>query len=213
LLVDQADLVAGRGLADRVQLVREFVRMEDAAAAALGHAVVLGQAARPALENIRLEYRRERRAGAELHAEALQVEAVEVRQIHDALVLHGHEHRVRRSVPLCQLQEFQGIELRHQHDGAAHRQRRKETHERRVRIQRSRADRDSGAVVARQRRTMHVRPTHAMRLHDALRRPGRARGVDDVERRTGVDLHRPRLRVLRREPIAHRDRNAPQRRG
>ena len=66
-------------------------------------------------------------------------------------------------------------------------QRREETHQRRVRIQRRRADRHAVAVVAASRRATHVRPAHAMRLHDALRRAGRARRVDDVERRAGID--------------------------
>ena len=203
--------MARRRLADGVQLVREFVGIQDAAAAALGHAVILRQAARPALEDLRLERRAERCAGAELHAEAREIEAAELRQIHDALILHWHEHRVRRAMLLRQLQELQRVELRHQHDGAAARQRREEAHQRRVRVQRRGADRDRGPVIARERRAVHVRPAHAMRLHDSLGTAGRARRVDDVERRIGIDVHGPRLRIRGREPAAHRDRHTPQR--
>jgi hypothetical protein len=60
---------------------------------------------------------------------------------------------------------------------------------------------------------MDVRPAHAVRLHDSLRRPGRARRINDVERRAGIDLHRPRLRTFRREPVLHRYRDAPGRCG
>ena len=68
LLVDQPDVVARGRLADRVQLVRVLVRVEDAGAAAFGHAVELDQAAGPALQHVGLERGGERRAGAELHA-------------------------------------------------------------------------------------------------------------------------------------------------
>ena len=46
-----------------------LVRQQHAGAAALGHAVELDQAARPALQHVGLQRRGERRAGAELHAE------------------------------------------------------------------------------------------------------------------------------------------------
>jgi hypothetical protein len=106
LLVDQADLMAGRRLADRVQLVREFVRIEDAAAAALGHAVVLGQTARPAFENVRLELPPRTARWCRTSCGSLQVEAIELRQVHDALVLHRHQHRVRRAMRCASCRNF-----------------------------------------------------------------------------------------------------------
>ena len=58
VLVDQPDVVAPAGLADGVQLVGMLVGGEDAGAAALGHAVVLDQPARPALRARRPSARR-----------------------------------------------------------------------------------------------------------------------------------------------------------
>ncbi len=57
LLVDDADLVAGRGLADGVQLVRPLVGRQYAGAAALGHAVGVDQPAGPAAQDLGLEHR------------------------------------------------------------------------------------------------------------------------------------------------------------
>ena len=139
VVVDEADVVARRGWPTVCSLSGMLVGAQDAGAAAFGHAVVLDQAARPALEHVGLERGGERRAGAELHAEARQVVAIEVGQVHHALVLHRHEHRVGGAVPLGELREARGVELRHQHDGAAERERREEADERRVRVERGRA--------------------------------------------------------------------------
>ena len=97
LLVDQADVVALGRSAHGVQLVGKLVRVQDAAAAAFGHAVELHQPAGPALQHIGLQRGVEGRAGAELHVEGLQVVALEVGQRHDALVLHRHQHGVRHA--------------------------------------------------------------------------------------------------------------------
>jgi hypothetical protein len=102
-LVDQADVVALGRPAHGVQLVGVQVGFEDAGAAAFGHAVELGQAAGPARQHVGLELGAKRRAGAEL-GESAQVEIAELRQRHDALVLHRHQHGVRDAVLLGQLQ-------------------------------------------------------------------------------------------------------------
>ncbi len=203
-IVDDANVVGVAGSADGVQLVGIRVRLEDAGAAALGHAVVLGEATGPARQHLALECWRERRAGGELHAERRQVVVRELRQRQDALVLHRHQHRVRGAVLLGELEVAGGIELRHQHDRAAAGERGEERHQRGVRVQRRGEQRDRVRSVAAGGSAQHVHPAHAMRLHDALRRAGRARRVDDVERRVRLDRDRTRRRAGRREPVRQR---------
>ena len=105
VLVDQADVVPRRGPADGVELVGEFVREQQAGAAALGHAVDIDQPARPARQHIGLERGREGRAGAGLDPEARQIEAVEIGQRHDPAILHGHQHRVGGALGLGEFAE------------------------------------------------------------------------------------------------------------
>jgi hypothetical protein len=118
-LVDQADVVARQRPADGVQFVGMLVREQCATAAAFGHAVVLDEAARPAREDVGLQRGGKRRAGAELHPKRAQVEVAEARVRQQPLILHRHEHRMRRAVPLRELEIAQHIERVHQHDAAA----------------------------------------------------------------------------------------------
>ena len=67
VVVDQPHLVFGHRLAHSVQLVRMFVRQQNAGAAAFGHAVIFGQAPGPALQDVGLQVGGEWRGGAEFH--------------------------------------------------------------------------------------------------------------------------------------------------
>ena len=173
-VVDEADVVARRRPADRVQLVGLHMRFEDAGAAPFRHAVELDQPARPARHHLGLQWRSERRAGAELEAEGAQVVGIERRQGHDALVLHRHQHRVRDAVLHGQREVSGGVELLHQDHAAAEGQGREEHHQRGVRIQRRGEQGHHVCGVAIGRAAHHVRPAHAVRLHDAFRRAGGA---------------------------------------
>ena len=82
------------------------------------------------------------------------------------------------------------VEFLHQRDRAAAGQRREEADERRVGIERRRQHRRRRAVVAEGIGALHMRPAHAMRLHDALGHAGRAGGIDDVERVGRIDRRR-----------------------
>ena len=202
LVVDQTDVVAGRGRADGVYLVRMLACFQYAGAAALGHAVILDQAARPALQDVGLQVGGEGRTGAELGAKTRQVVAVELRQRHDARVLHRHQHRRGRAVFLRQLEESGRIEFRHQHHAAADRERRQETHQRRVRIQRRRHDRDRVRLVVVGKGALPLPPAHQVRLHDAFRRARRAGRIDQVEWRVRLGSNGCRHRAFRNQPFA-----------
>ena len=121
-LVDEANVVVRRRLADGVELVGMEMGRQDAGAAAFGQAVVLGEAAGPALQHVGLDVCRERRAGRQLHDEAREVVAVEIRHGHDPPVLHRHQHGVGGAVPFRQLQKAIRVEFLHQ-DGGARRSR------------------------------------------------------------------------------------------
>ena len=147
-LVDEANVVVRRRLADGVKLVGMEMGGQHASAAALGQAVVLGETAGPALQDVGLDAGRERRARRQLHDEAREVVAVEIRHGHDAPVLHRHQHGVRGAVPFRQLQKAVRVELLHQHGGAAVAERGQEAHQRRVRIKRRRDDRHRCGAIA-----------------------------------------------------------------
>jgi len=106
VLVDQTQVSARGGLADGVELVRKRVGEQHTGAAAFGHAVDLDQQTWPTPDDVGLQLGCKRCARAGLQAEARQVEAIEVWQRHDALVLHRHEHDVRRALALGHLQEL-----------------------------------------------------------------------------------------------------------
>ena len=190
------------------------VRRQGAAAAAFGHAVELDQPARPARQHVGLQRRGEGRAGAELHAERRQVEAAELGQRHQPLVLHRHEHGVGDAVPLGQAQVLEGVELGHQHRGAAPGQRRQEDHQRGVRVERRGEQRGRvRAVAVGGAAAAHLRPAHRVRLDDALGRAGGARGIDDVERPVGLRARPARARRLRAPARPRRRGLLPSRRG
>ncbi|MPM36958.1 hypothetical protein SDC9_83562 [bioreactor metagenome] len=180
--VDQADIAVGGRSPDRVQFVRMQMRIENAGAAALGHAVILGERAGPARQHIGLELGAKRRAGAKLEAERRKVVRIKIRQRHDALVLHRHQNGVGSALFLGELKITLGVELLHQHHAATIGQRRKEDHQRGVGIQRRRQQRDRLRPVLIGRAAQHMRPAHAVRLHDALGHAGGTRRIDDVER-------------------------------
>ena len=92
------------------------------------------------------------------------------------------------------------LELLHQHDGAAARERGEHADQGRVRIERRRDQGDRVRAIAEQSGAPDVQPAHAVRLIDALGRARRAGGIDDVEGPVGSDLDRPRLRAVGREP-------------
>ena len=87
--------------------------------AALGQAVHLPDIARPPLHGFGDHIRPQGRTGAQLELETGQVEAVEIRNCQDALVLHRYQHGVGHPVLLGQFQEPVGIEFCHQYQGAA----------------------------------------------------------------------------------------------
>ena len=174
LVVDQPDVVPRRWTTDGMQLARVQSGFEHAGAATLRHAVVLDQAARPALQDVGFQIGGERRAGAELGAETREIKAVEVRQRHDARVLHRHQHCRGCAMVPCKFEKAGRIEFRHQHHGAAHRERRQETHQRGVRIQRRRDDRDRIRLIVVGKGALPLPPAHQVRLHDAFRRARRA---------------------------------------
>ena len=192
VFVDQADVVPFGRLPHRVQLGRKQMRLQDAGAAAFGQAVVLHQCTGPARHHVGLQVSKERRAGAELEAERREVEAVEFRVRHQAPVLQRHQHGVRGTVHLRQLQILQRVELRHQHDAAAVRKGGDHADERGVAVQRRGDQRHRVKAITRQRRSLDVRPAHGVRLHDAFGRAGGARRVDEVEGPGRVDGHRRR---------------------
>lgn len=189
------------GPAHGVQLVRVQMGFEDAGAAAFGHAVELGQAAGPARHHVGLELGPERRAGAELGAEAGQVMLAELRQRHDALVLHGHQHGVGDAVLLGQLQVAGRVEFGHQYHAAAAAQRGEEHHQRGVGVQRRGQQRRAIGAIAVDAAPVDVGPAHAVRLHDALGGARGARGIDDVERRGRLHAHGRGLRAFGRQPV------------
>src|SRR5207302_7231104 len=82
VLVDDADVVARRGLPDGMQLPAIDMRQQDAGAATLRHAVELDETSGPAREHVALELRREGRAGGELREERREVVASEIRALH-----------------------------------------------------------------------------------------------------------------------------------
>jgi hypothetical protein len=203
-LIDQADVVAFGRLAHRRQLVRAFVGLEHHGAAALGHAVVLDQPARPAAQDVGLERGGKGGAGAELHAEARQVEGIEGRMGHQARVLNRHQHAVRGAMAMCQFEVVPGIELGHQYHGAPQHHAGEETDQGGVGVERRRHQGHRVGPVAVVERPLRMDPAHAVRLHDALGRAGGARGIDDVEGRLGTDRHRFRDAARRRQPCRER---------
>ncbi len=189
------------GLADRVQLVGVSMRGEQARAAAFRHAVDFDQPARPAGQHVALQFGGERRAGREFHLETPEVERVEIGERHDALVLHGNQHRVGGAKAARQRQELAGLELAHQRQRAAHRQRRKETDQRRVGVERRRDERDGLRPVFELAGAPDMAEAHGVRLVDALGRACRAGGIDGVEDPVGLDRHARRRGARRRQPI------------
>ena len=103
---------------------------------------------------------------------------------------------------LRQLQEAPRLELPHQHDGAAARERGQEADQRGVGVERRRAERDGRAELALV--ACHLAPAHPVGLDDAFRYAGRAGRVDDVERVIRADRHALRRRAGRREPPRER---------
>ncbi len=149
-LVDQADVAALGRLADGVQLVGMQVRLEDAGAAAFGHAVELDQAAGPALEHVGLERRVEGRAGAEL-----VVEARRDRELSKSGRAIRRWYCTGTSI-VCVTRwlsasfRYAGrVELRHQQHAAAEGQGREEHDQRGVGVQRRRQQRDRARAGSR----------------------------------------------------------------
>ena len=174
--------------------------VEDAGAAALGHAVELGQAAGPALQHPALQLGREGRAGAELHLEGAEVEVVEARECEQPLVLHRHQHGVRDPVRLRQRQIGCRIEFAHQDHGAAKGQAREEHDQGGVRVQRRGQQGQLAWAVAVSGAALHMHPAHAVGLDDALGPARGARGIDDVEGRLGPQRDRLRPGAGRCQP-------------
>ncbi len=203
-LIDHAHVAAAGGRAHCVQLVRIQVGLQDAGGAAFGHAVVLDQPARPALEHIGLQRGGKGRAGAELHDEVAQVVLVEGRKRQQPAVLHGHEHGVRGMVPLAQPQVVLRMESWHQQHRPTKGQRGEEDHQRGVGIQRGGQHGHAVGLIAITQATLHVGPAHAVGLHDALGLAGGARGIDDVEGRAGRDVHGMAWRPLGGTPRSQR---------
>ena len=79
-----------------------------------------------------------------------------------------------------------GVELVHQHHGAAHAHCTKQVGEREIRIHRQGQQRDR---IRRRGGALQLDPTHTAGLHDALGQTGGARGVNDVERLVWLTLH------------------------
>ncbi|MNN32072.1 hypothetical protein D3C81_1457840 [compost metagenome] len=127
--------------------------------------------------------------------------AVEVRMRQQALVLHRHQHGVRDAVLLRQRQVLARIELGHQDRRAAQADGREEAGQRGVGVQRRRQQRDRVGAVAGGRAARHVRPAHAVRLHDALGLAGGAGRIDDVQRHFRADFGLLHRRAGRGEPV------------
>ena len=112
--------------------------------------------------------------------------AVEIGQRHDALVLHRHQHRVRHAVRAARARDnAPASNFAISTTVPPKREGREEHDQRGVRVERRRQQRHAVGPVAVGRAAQRVHPAHAVRLHDAFRRAGRARRVDDVERRVG----------------------------
>ena len=110
----------------------------------------------------RLQLGVEGRAGAELQVRRRQVVTVEVGMLHQPSVLHGHQHGVGHAMLLRQLQIARGVELLHQHDRAAARQRREEADQGRVRIERRRQEADRLVTVTDRVAPKDMLPAHAV---------------------------------------------------
>jgi hypothetical protein len=130
---------------------------------------------------------------------------VEVGPAHQSLVLHRHQHRVRRAVLLRAREVLRAVELRQQHHRAAACQRGDHHHQRGVGVQRRGDQRDRVGAVAAGFGTPHLAPAHRVRLHDAFGRAGGARRIDDVERPCRVDAHWRPARAKRFEPLRQRE--------
>ena len=173
------------------------VAEQGSGAAALGHPVIFDEQPRPAGEHIGLQRRGEGRAGAGLEGEARQVEAVEIGQRHDPLILDRHEHRMGGPVLRRLRHEGARVELAEQHRGAAPGDGGDEADQRGVRIERGGDHRHRIGEAAG--RAGDVDPPHRLGLDDALGHAGGAGAVDDVERIVGADLDRYGPAALRRQ--------------
>ena len=128
--------MALRRLTHGVQFVRVCSGIQNTGAAAFGHPIELDQSTRPAPKNIGFEGRSEGGTGAELDMKRGQVALIKISAIHDALVLHRHQHGVCDAVLFAKHQILRGIELGHDHHAAAQGKRWKENHQSGVGIER-----------------------------------------------------------------------------
>ena len=190
LLIDQPNVMARRRATHGVQLVRVVMGIQLGTAPTFGHAVVLGEPSRPALEHLPLQVGTERSAGDKLGLKATQVVSVELWEIHQSLVLHRYQHGVRGTVGLCQFKVGPHLKLGHQNAGAPQAQGGNEGNQRGVGVQRRGHQVDGVGVVAVGVRPLNLRPTHAPGLQDAFGHTGGAGGVNEVERPIRLRLHR-----------------------
>ena len=172
--VNQADVMPHRRTAYGVQFPRMQVCIQNERAAAFGHAIKLDQPARPACQHIGLQGGCKGRTGAKLDLERGQVKRRKIRQQHDPLVLHWHQHGVGGAPFLSLLKVRICAKLRHQNHCPTKSQRGEKHDQRGVGIQRRGQQRDRAAVIPVGATPVHVHPAHAMRLHDAF---GLARGA------------------------------------
>ena len=138
-----------------------------------------------------------------------QVVAVEVGPRHQALVLHRHQHGVRgavRAAPAAGSRRRRTSAISTTRAAAGQR---REEH-RPAWCSSTAAWRAASPLSGRSRtsrRALHVRPAHAVRLHDALGRAGGARRIDDVEGPVG--LRSPPAPAARRPAPARRRARVP----
>ena len=167
-----------------MQLVGKLVRFQQADDAALGHRIDLDQRARHAIEHLALEVGGEWRGSAVFQLQCGQVELVEARLAHQALVLDGYEHGNRGRVGLCAFEPADDVELAHHPHRAAGQQWRQEGDHGGVGIERRRGERAHRQAVLdpAARGGRKLAPAHLVRMDDALGHAGRAGGIDDVER-------------------------------
>ena len=106
--------------------------------------------------------------------------------------MHRHQHGMGDAVGFSLLEPAGGVELGHQHDGAAPSQGGDEADQGGVGIKRGGAQRDALRPIADAAAAGDVQGAHGAALHDALGGAGGAAGIDDVEASRRIERGRRR---------------------
>ena len=204
VLVEDTQLADQRA-ADGAAVREPLLRVAGDEAVALGAGVVLVEHRPPPVDHLLLDLDRAGRRGVDRAAQRV----VAVAQAHFGRELqHAHEHRrhplaVGDAVALDQRQRLLGVEVLHDHRGAAEAHHRHVEAQRRGVIERRGREVDRvGTEAVERRRDVEQRRWRVDRLVeqlglDALRPPGGARGIEHVAPGALVGEARRRLRGQR----------------